>query len=128
MGTNYYLHYNACPTCKRGDERHIGKSSAGWCFSLRVYPEDGISTLDDWKREFARSDTAIRTEYDTHIAPGVMVDHIVNREWPHPRDPKFFVENHAVPGPAGLARHKIDGSHCVGHGEGTWDYFKGEFS
>jgi len=25
-------------------------------------------------------------------------------------------------------RHRVDGKHCVGHGEGTWDYIIGEFS
>jgi len=27
-----------------------------------------------------------------------------------------------------LIRHYFDGVHCVGHGEGSWDYITGEFS
>ena len=52
MGTNFYVTEEApCDKCGRGGSlRHIGKSSAGWCFSLRIYPEDGIHTLDDWKK------------------------------------------------------------------------------
>ena len=36
--------------------------------------------------------------------------------------------NYAEPGPNGLVRAKINGVHCIGHGEGTWDYITGEFS
>jgi hypothetical protein len=39
MGTNYYLRLHACPSCGHSAaELHIGKSSAGWYFGLRVYP------------------------------------------------------------------------------------------
>ena len=31
-------------------------------------------------------------------------------------------------GPNNLYRHTIDGSFCIGHGEGTWDLFVGDFS
>ena len=36
MGTNYYL-----------NDRHIGKSSAGWYFALHIYPEENINSLDE---------------------------------------------------------------------------------
>jgi len=36
--------------------------------------------------------------------------------------------NQAEPGPDGLARHKVNDGHCIGHGEGTWDLIIGEFS
>jgi hypothetical protein len=46
MGTNYYVAYDYCRHCGRFDEEfHIGKSSAGWCFSLRVYEDKGLT---DW--------------------------------------------------------------------------------
>jgi hypothetical protein len=50
MGTNYYLEIdNVCSHCGRGDtELHIGKSSAGWVFFLRIYPDEGINSLEDW--------------------------------------------------------------------------------
>ena len=40
----------------------------------------------------------------------------------------FHEKNHSEDGPNGLLRHKIDGTHCIGHGEGTYDYTIGEFS
>jgi hypothetical protein len=41
MGTNYYLHTDVCPHCKRSAERvHIGKSSAGWPFLFRGYRDE----------------------------------------------------------------------------------------
>jgi hypothetical protein len=59
MGTNYYLHTDVCPHCKRERERiHVGKSSAGWPFLFRGYrkwPPDGmpypITSAYEW-REF----------------------------------------------------------------------------
>jgi hypothetical protein len=110
MGTNYYLHKNVCPTCKRPEEvKHIGKSSVGWAFGLHVYPEDGIDNLEDWTKEFERGQ--IKNEYHGDIPPAEMVSIITERE--HPR---------------GLSRQGIDGRHCVGHGEGTYDFCIGEFS
>jgi hypothetical protein len=44
LGTNYYLHTDICPCCRRpGDVIHIGKQSGGWAFSVR-----GYDYLDDF--------------------------------------------------------------------------------
>ena len=55
MGMNYYHRINICDHCNRYDEKHIGKSSAGWEFSFQGYtPEDNrpvILSFKDWKRE-----------------------------------------------------------------------------
>lgn len=40
---------------------------------------------------------------------------------------EMLQRNNAVPGPNNLLRHKID-QHCIGHGDGTYDYLVGEFS
>ena len=49
MSTNYYVHYDKCESCDYQRERlHIGKSSAGWCFSLRIHTHLGIYNLTDW--------------------------------------------------------------------------------
>jgi hypothetical protein len=53
MGTNYYLteERNRCEHCGRADvinRWHIGKSSGGWAFKLRIHPSDGIKNLEDW--------------------------------------------------------------------------------
>ncbi len=111
MGTNFYHHEAPpCESCGRPhDAKHIGKSSAGWCFSLRVYPSEGITTLEHWKARFFKGE--IRDEYGTVIRPDDLLWRITERAHPH-----------------GLSRHDIDGRFCIGHGEGTWDYMLGEFS
>lgn len=57
MGTNYYAEYQPpCPTCGRQDPPlHIGKSSAGWCFSLHVIPELGLNDWPEWEAWLAGS-------------------------------------------------------------------------
>lgn len=113
MGTNYILHNKPdCECCGRPFEAlHIGKSSGGWCFSLRVYPEDSINTLDDWRQLWSVSGAFIRNEYGERIPTDQMEEIITNRKW-----------NGLPPN-----RHDVDGRHCVGHGPGTWDYIVGDF-
>ena len=111
MGTNYYITLDACACCGRGgEELHIGKSSGGWCFSLNTHPENGIESLEDWKAVWA--DKPIKDEYGNTINPDEMLRIITQRTWrgEFPR------------------RHAIDGSHCLDHGDGTWDVMRGEFS
>lgn len=142
MGTNYYLHTKPdCECCDRPYEPlHIGKSSGGWCFSLHVMPEDGINTLDDWRALWSAPGAYIRNEYGERFIPDEMERIITERSndrgWDHRQwslmgyanEAHFHNRNHSERGPAGLLRHKIDGRHCIGHGEGTWDYIVGEFS
>jgi len=47
MGTNYYLKYNICPTCKRGQTLHIGKCSMGWTFCFRGYRISDFASRGD---------------------------------------------------------------------------------
>ena len=108
MGTNYYMTVDACPHCGRGrDELHIGKSSAGWVFSLNTHPDDGITGLDDWREAWKRN--PIRNEYGDAVKPEEMERTITARK-------------------TGLRRHDIDGRFCIAHGEGTYDLMRGEFS
>lgn len=124
MGTNYYV------KILDKEPLHLGKSSGGWCFSLHVYPEDGINTLDDWKSIFCDPYTLIKDEYGHRITPRELLQWITQRGWQSldALTQEFFDLNHAEPGPNGLLRHKVDGVHCIGHGKGTWDYIIGEFS
>ena len=131
MGTNYYwFEREPCTCCGRSYDRiHIGKSSAGWCFSLRVYPDDGINTIEDWGKRIGKEGTYIEDEYGDMVSGHDLVDIIVDRRWGGDRLSKQWCrENQAEFGPNNLARHKIDGHHCIGHGDGTWDYIIGEFS
>lgn len=142
MGTNYYWYKTpACDCCKREDPPlHIGKSSYGWCFSLRVYPEDNIKTLDDWNVLLAKQGSYIRDEYGDEISAQELLKTITERSGKTPWNSRdytnsgwykgeedFHYKNHSERGPKFLLRHKVDGVHCVWHGEGTYDYLIGEF-
>jgi hypothetical protein len=135
MGTNYYVMENYCGHCQRGDELHIGKSSGGWCFALQTYPDRGLGTLGDWR--IFLDGKEIRDEYGDAVTMDALVRTITERshaaaraQWwlGYASADEWYQQNHAEPGPNGLARHRIDGHHCIGHGEGTWDYMRGEFS
>lgn len=133
MGTNFYWHERPpCPWSEREyDPLHIGKSSTGWCFSLHIIPEKNINDLGDWEHLW-RLGGHIEDEYGATITQDEMLDMIVNRSghglvlssW----TPEDLRSNSAELGPHGLARHIVDGWHCVGHGDGTWDLITGEFS
>lgn len=112
MGTNYYLELDVCESCKKGtNSLHIGKSSHGWCFSLHIIPEEGINNLEDWISWFNKDKTIIRDEYGNIISFEKMLDEITNRK------------KHKS-----IDRHRIDGIHCIGNGEGTYDFIRGDFS
>jgi len=141
MGTNYYLYVEEpCPTCGKGGEpMHIGKASAGWCFSLCVYPDETppITTLGDWEDIF--STFPIKDEYGADVTPEEMLRIITERStkprgegpWSFSGRPATWEEylrvNGAEFGPNNLLRGRI-GEHTVGHGEGTWDYCTPNFS
>lgn len=145
MGTNYYWIEKRCSECKRGEEIHIGKSSAGWCFGVHVYPENGIRRLENWKDKWAKEKGFIRDEYNREIPMREMIKIIENRMGEelgnnspikiqdHPFGyykgwDDFYRLNHAEPGPRNLLRYVNDGRFCIGHGDGTWDYLIGYFS
>lgn len=111
----------------------------GWCFALHIYPEDefAIFDLEDWEVVWGANRGKILDEYNREITTKEMLGKIQDRY--HPADPRttphgysswedFYTQNHARPGPNNLCRSKIDGTHCTGHGKGTWDLMVGEFS
>lgn len=145
MGTNFYLlEGDGCPNCGRGGTRlHIGKSSAGWCFSLHVIPEEGLNTLSDWIARMGAAGARVVDEYGEELMLGALVQQIAGRGPGKPWDQRrygaggycgysseadFHAQNGSQRGPRNLLRHQIDGKRCVGHGEGTWDYVAGDFS
>ena len=134
MGTNYYARLNYCEHCQRFDEIALGKSSGGWCFTLHVYPEKRINTLDDLMKYIGNA--PIYNEYDVRVSKKHFLDVVTERSWPKRDYSKidpfdslsdFLTRNGAEKGPNNLLRHKI-GNFCIGHGEGTYDYCVGEFS
>lgn len=140
MGTNFYWHeepcLNPCKHCRDDSRMHIGKSSGGWCFALHVYPESGINTLADWQVKFMQPGSVIMDEYGRGVSVDEMMDKITKRSWPRTNEvpygyrsmDDFLRKNSARLGPNGCWRHSVDGVHCIGRGEGTWDYIVGEFS
>ena len=142
MGTNYYLHQKPdCECCGRPYEPlHIGKSSHGWCFALHVDPEAGINTIDDWRPRWTEQGAFIHDEYGETISIAEMELIIAARlgrtDWDgkpwwgsfYTSESDFHAKNYSERGPNGLLRHRIDGQHCIGHGDGTWDHITGSFS
>ncbi len=135
MGTNYYWHEKpACEMCGRSDKpKHIGKSSAGWCFSLHIEPENGINDLPDWERMWNIPGSWIVDEYGQRVTVEEMRKEITERgregRWhdkPFGYDSweQFHARNYSLPGPKGLLRH----GHGSQPGAGTWDLCRGEFN
>jgi len=131
MGTNYYLKSKApCPAC--GHEikpMHIGKSSAGWVFSLHAIPEKGINGLADWQREWAAEGMVIEDEYGRRVSPDAMLATITQRQWNgnaarHGWPLAFGI----IEGPHGLLREAENESVKHGPGGATYDIITGEFS
>jgi hypothetical protein len=137
MGTNYYsvkrdINLDGDTFWDmRGTEGvlHIGKSSAGWCFSLHVIPELGINDLNDWVRMFIEPDRVIINEYLEIVPLDRMMGVITCRSRPEKENftNSLYERNFTIEGPNNLRRHAV-GDFCLGHGEGTWDYISGEFS
>ena len=118
MGTNYYYYEQPpCTCCKRPYERrHIGKSSAGWMFSLRIYPDDEINDLDDWFKLFSATESYIMDEYGTMIS----VDEMIST-----------IKREGIKCETRLRSHREYFGHYgrgTRRGEGNWDYLNGEFS
>jgi len=158
MGLNFYLVYpeqvdvecHCCGHVKQEHKKlHLGKSSYGWVYSLRVYPEKGIRYFHDMEEYVTKvcgEGGWIEDEYGTVLEHHVEWFSIVKRrsiertygqcmDMKHSFNLKtyrtiqeYMNDMNAVEGPNNLFRHKIDGSFCIGHGEGTWDYFAGDFS
>lgn len=64
MGTNYYWYAPPCKHCGLANPpMHIGKSSAGWPFSVHVMPAENITCWNDWLKYFEQATGEIRNEY-----------------------------------------------------------------
>lgn len=145
MGTNYYLISNGNLldrlAGKPEEELHIGKSSAGWCFSLHVIPELKINSLRDWYRLCRKDNNIIKNEYGDIVSLESLIQTITQRKSSHSSTSKltystlygeiseqqYLDMNSAERGPNNLLRHKV-GVSCIKHGTGTWDLICGDFS
>ena len=83
MGTNYYWRETKneyCGECGRPMPwLHIGKSSAGWNFSLRIHPNEGINNLENWKERWEKG--SIWDEYGREVTVEDMLETITERSW-----------------------------------------------
>jgi len=109
MGTNYYWHEQPAPCHACGHDKakilHIGKSSMGWVFMLRVDPEEGLNTLRDWRDRWTEPGSKILSEYGTLIQPSGMSEIILDRaNMSAPWSVQKQKENGAIQGPNGLYR------------------------
>ena len=93
-------------------------------------PERGINNLEDWLDLLYGSFSGIEDEYGSWLTPAEMLEQRTFRDWEgtYTYSPEFHMQNCSESGPNGLLRCKVDGVHCIGHGEGTYDYIVGEFS
>lgn len=128
MGTNYYVRPHPLWMFEPAENQlvHLGKSSAGWCFLLRVYPERGINDLSDWipilRGSEYKSAAEILDEYGDGVKYDRMMEIITKRSAHQTRDTRE-ISPHVRPGPNGLLRYaECSGSAwSVRHGAGTWD-------
>ena len=163
IGTNYYIDYEQehdCPTCGQYIETkglQLGKSSCGWSFSLRVYPEKGLNNEKDILEYISKEDKIIHNEYGEIVPLDEFISIMCDRgrkekpekwddmiEWnfssfSYNRDrddimspnyrPKYDPNTSYKDDKYYLMRHVVDGEHCVGKSEEyPIDYILGEFS
>lgn len=141
MEINYYLYEKPdCECCGRPFEpKHIGKSSYGWCFGLHVIPEEGIHSLDDWRKLWSAPGAMIKDK-DGNVVKVADIEKLItgkefNRDWDDPLwwsplyqdEADFHRKNFSQRGPNGLLRARIS-QYCVAHGDGPWDCIVGDFS
>jgi glutaredoxin-related protein len=133
MGTNYYASTGACPRCGHsGHVVHVGKNSAGWAFSLRVYPdsENELPTsFPEWESWLHEPDVTIADEYGGSVEVDDLLELVQHKE---PWGNDDLKEHDGEPGTyydpdIRLLRHVVDGRTCIGHGAGTYDYMTGDF-
>jgi hypothetical protein len=89
MSTNYYVRTAATP---EGDEGiHLGKSSGGWPFNFRAYPDAAtrpaevtwdVTDYGTWERLLSIGQ--IVTEYGSPVTPAEIMMMIAERRHLHP--------------------------------------------
>lgn len=127
MGTNYYIHCPNTDPAQEGETLHIGKSSMGWVFSLRVHPDRGIRTLYDWMPTLLDYKNTIVDEYgrNCNLIDLLRTITVRSRDEPVQWSDTDWTMNSAVQGPNNLVRGREHAQRT--HGEGTWDYCNYEF-
>lgn len=74
MSTNYYA-FGPFPGGEAETEGlHIGQAAAGWRFLFRAHPEQGITSLTDWRALLLQQATRITNEYGVEYTPDEMIE------------------------------------------------------
>jgi hypothetical protein len=79
MGTNYYIYIPNEDVSQDAEKLHIGKSSVGWVFSLRIHGDRGILNLYDWLPVLLNSQNVIADEYGVNYTAAGMLRTITDR-------------------------------------------------
>ena len=113
---------------------HIGKSSAGWHFSLCIYPAIGINSLDDWKKVWASKGCKLFTEYGDEITPEEALKYIVDRKsWSNKTEAEMLEANNEMAKEYGIGRayESYDGYMAANHAkrgrDGLWAHNDGRY-
>jgi hypothetical protein len=131
MGTNYYLRTPACVSCgHHKHELHIGKSSGGWFFGLRIYLAGDdkleafgvaeIRELDDWRPLFEKF--PIYDEYGEKVEPAELLAAITERSHPN------GLLSRLTAGPEHMGPYGHLDADKRFAGKGTYDLLNFEFS
>lgn len=72
MSTNYYA-FGPFPGGNTVKGLHIGQAAAGWRFLWRTHPEQGITSLSDWRTLLAEA-TRVEDEYGREFTADEVVE------------------------------------------------------
>lgn len=130
MGTNYYVTLPSTEDEEEPIKLHIGKSSSGWVFALRTYPEsvDKPKTLADWRKLLKANELTIEDEYGNRLNYASMLGRIIDR--PPFSNQLTESEFSWVDKNLNLKRPKIAayGERHMKHAKGTYTLYGFEFS
>ena len=134
---NYYF-AETCQCCGHTRNKHIGKSTHGWCFAVNGME---FPSWEAWKKFLSeqltsKPGTSIVDHDGNSVSFDDFIDIVEKRSgtWKE-LNAEFLHQAHAIQGPNGLLRcptvmvDPITELSCkVEHGSGTWDVVFGTFS
>ena len=102
MGTNYYLHNEQPEFTPKFTPIHIGKSSAGWYFSLHTYPEIGLNSWEDWKncldKNINNYNAHIENEYEDKLLISEFISIVERSRRDYCWEEESLRQNYAIKG------------------------------
>lgn len=74
MSTNYFAFGPFTGGESDGEGLHIGQTAAGWQFLWRAHPEQGLTSVLDWRPLLEQQATSIRSEYGVELTPDELIE------------------------------------------------------